>query len=241
MAAAASGSGSSAALCDLVGPVQRAGQVADALHEPEPVGLVALDDLGGQQHRPGRPAARQRRQAGHGPLVDGQAQPTGRDAEAGLGGRHPQIARHRQLRPRPEGGAVGGRQRHVGSQAQPVEHRAQQRREPGVLDTAEVGAGAEVAGGAGEDDHAHVVPAPVQGRAERLERRVVEGVAALGSIDRDDDHVAAGFRVDHGRGRYRRAASRPKAPMWTAPHQVIRCGFGGCARGAGATNARTGS
>jgi hypothetical protein len=54
-----------------------------------------------------------------------------------------------------------------------------------------------VTAGAGEDDHARRARAGV-GLEELLERLVIDGVAALGAVDRDDGDEPAVLEVDHG-------------------------------------------
>src|SRR5205085_10203237 len=94
---------------DLGGPSHGRVQVAEPLHQTEAMGLLPADDVGCEQHRPGRSLTGQRREAVHGPPVDHQPQFGGGDAELGSGCRHAQVAGHRQLRAGSERRAVDGR------------------------------------------------------------------------------------------------------------------------------------
>ena len=204
---------------------------AEALHQPEPVRLVALHHLGCQQHRPGRTGPRQQGQTIDGPHVDRQAETSRRDAEAGRGRGDPQVAGDGELGARPQGGAVRGRDRDEGGHAQAVEHRPEQGREGLVLDARQVGAGAEVAVRPGQHECTDIVVAPVQRSDQGIERLVVDGVAPLGAIDGHDGDVPAGLGVDHGGARYRRcppgsepgarSASAERAPNITA-RRIVR-------------------
>ena len=83
---------------------------------------------------------------------------------------------------------------------QPLEHDAQRGREALVLEPGQVGAGAEVAAGAGEDEDAgDRISASGGGdrRASPVKRLAIDGVAALGPIDRDERDGTALFVMDH--------------------------------------------
>ena len=133
------------------------------------------------------PCPTKRDQALHGPLVGHQAELGRRDAERGVGGGDAQVAGHRQLGAGAEGGAVDGGDGRERRRAQAVEQPVERLDEGVVLDRGEVGAGAEVAGGAGQ----HERPGGRRGRgasraaSEPVEGLVVEGVAPLGAVDGD--------------------------------------------------------
>ena len=78
----------------------------------------------------------------------------------------------------------------IGSSLKPRSTSAEQRGELALLDAGEVGAGAERRRRAGQHEH-RVPPPPRLGVEEAEQRGVVDGVAALRSIERDDEHAGA--------------------------------------------------
>ncbi len=175
---------------------------AQPVDEPDRVGPLAAQHVGAQQHVAGRRLPGQGGQAADRPLVDHEAE---------LGRRAPRTRR--------SGWRCGGRRRWRagcrrpgrtldhghGRAAEPpeaAEHPAQAGDELVVLDGAQVGAGAEVAVGAGQGQHPDVVVGRLrQGGLEPGEGLVVEGAAALGPVDGDDE--------DRGRGGWWRSSRRP--------------------------------
>ncbi len=84
-----------------------AAQISEAVHEPDPVGGGPVVLLGRHQHGGGHRLPGESHQAGDGPVVDHEAQPGRRNAEAGVGLGDPQIAGgDGQLGARPERSAL---------------------------------------------------------------------------------------------------------------------------------------
>src|SRR3954452_2000206 len=159
---------------DLVGPLQRLVGRAEPLDQAEAVSLVAGQHLRGEEHRPGRSLTGHRAQPLHGPVVDHQAELGGGDAELGGGRRGAQVAGDRQLRAGPEGGTLHRGDGRVGRAPQGGEHRSQPGGEAGVLDPREVGARAEVATLAPDDEDPGGRRRLGHLGSDRLEGRIVE-------------------------------------------------------------------
>ena len=180
----------------LAGPCQRVLESADTLHEPETVRVRAVERLCRKEHRPRRAVAGEEGDPLHRPVVDHQPELGGGDAETGVGRGQPQVARGRELHARAEGGAVDRGQRDERHLGQGVEHPAQHACEPRAFHPRQVGAGAEMATGAGEHQHA-CVGGSVDRSQQVVERLGVDGVATLLAVDRDEDDRAASLGVDH--------------------------------------------
>ena len=193
---------------DLLGPLQRgdhhvglgtalalAGQAGDEAGFMRP---LAADRLAAEQHRPGQRAARDQRQPGHGPLVGHQPETASGDAEGGAGCGDAEVAGEGELDAGAQRRAVDGSHRGHRGRVQPLEQFVEAFDEPLVLDRREVGARAEVASGAGDDDHTGRAG---DGGVERVDQRVegpaVERVATLGPVDRDELDVVVRLAVDH--------------------------------------------
>ena len=182
---------------DLVGPAEGGFQVAQPLHQAQPVGVLAPQGLGAEQHRPGGSVPRQARQALDGPLVDGEPQLGRRYPEAGCARGDPEIAGHRQLRPGAEGGAVDGSDHRPGIVVQRGEDLVETGCEAFVLHAGKVGTRAE--GVAGSCQHEH----PGAGRGtvhveQPVERLAIEGIAPFGPVDGHQCNGAPVLEVDHG-------------------------------------------
>jgi hypothetical protein len=137
-------------------------------------------------------------------VVDGQPELGRGDAEAGGRRRHAQVAGDRQLRARPQSGPVTGGHDGTGIVTEGPEEPAEEVGERAVLHPREVRARAEVASGAGEHDHPRARRPGV--RVEQLlECLVVEGVASLRAVDRDEGDRPAVVEVDHAAEHYRAA------------------------------------
>ena len=114
---------------------------------------------GAQQHVAGGRLPGQAHQPLHRPLVDHEAELGGGDPEGGVGGGDAQVARDGELGAGTEGEPLDRGDRRQRQVAQAAQHPAEAGDELGVLDPAQVGAGAEVAAGAGEDQHPGVAVA----------------------------------------------------------------------------------
>lgn len=124
-------------------------------------------------------------------MVHHQAELGGGDAEVGVGVGHPQITGHRQLGAGTEGGSLHGGQGGERRVAKGGQHLLERGGEGLVLDTGEVGAGAEVAAGSGEHRQPDIVRGAGQGLVEGVEGLVVEGVSPLGPVEGDHEHVVS--------------------------------------------------
>ncbi len=198
---------------DLVGPPERLVEVADALHEPHPRGVLPAVGLRGEEHRPRRARPGEQREALHRPVVDGEAELRGGDPEARGRRGDTQVARDRELRAGAEGGPVARGDDRSGIVAQRAEHASQQVGEAGILHAGEVRPGAEVATRAREHEDTGSRAAHV--RVEQLlERLVVERVATLLAVDRDEGDRAAVREVDHAGALYRDSVAS-KGGAWS--------------------------
>ena len=189
---------SSASLCaaidsgarvrELAGPGEGVVEVAEAVHGAGGVEGGAVVLLGGQQHAAGDRPPQLARHPLDGPVIDDEAEAGRRDAEATGRRRHPQVAADRQLGAGAEGRTVdGGDDRH-GQLGEAAQRALQRGGELALLDTGEVGAGAEGRRGARQHHDAR------RGRhrlgvEEAEQRGVVDGVAALRAIEGDDEHT----------------------------------------------------
>ena len=116
------------------------------------------------------------------------------------GRRNAQVARDRQLRAGTERGAVDRGDRRERSVVQPLEHDAQRGREAFVLEPGQIGARAEVAAGAGQDEDARDGISALRvgdGCLQPGERVPIDGVATFGTIDGDQRDRTALFVMDH--------------------------------------------
>ena len=107
------------------------------------------------------------------------------------------VAGDGELHPEAHAGALDrGDGRHRGG-GEVFEHLGEAGGERDVLELGEVGAGAEVALGAGEHDGAGVVGQGADhGAVEVLEGLEVQGVAAVGAVDGDGGDPVGGLEVD---------------------------------------------
>ena len=149
---------------DPAGPCLRRGQVADALDQPQPVGIGPGDDLGGEQHAPGRAVPGEQCQPVRRPVVDHHAEPGGGHAEGGVWCGDPQVTGDGELQAGAERRALDGGDRDQVGIAQQVQQVPQRVAERLVPHDQEIGARAEVAAGARQEQH----PGPaVDGAGDR--------------------------------------------------------------------------
>ena len=179
---------------------ERGVEIAEPLHQPEPMRLVARQHLGRQQHRPSGTVTGQQRQAVDRPGVDRQTRAGPRGCRSG-----PRAWPPAGHRPRPAGCRPRAPRRRTaatvtyGALAEPDQDPREQGDEAVVLDAVEVRPGAEVAAGAGHDEHTGARGRTVERCRQRVERGKVKCVAAVGPVDRDEHDVAPYLDVEHGR------------------------------------------
>ena len=106
------------------------------------------------------------------------------------GRRHAQVAGDGELRAGSERRAVDGGDRRDRQLAEPAQHAAQRGGELALLDAGEVGTGAERRRRAGEHEHPRVGRLAL-GVEQAEQRGVVDGVAPLRPVERDDEDARA--------------------------------------------------
>ena len=140
------------------------------------------------EHRPGDGPPELAGEALDGPVVDDETEPRRRDAEHARRRRHAQVAGHGELRARAERRTVDGgdrRDRQLGEAAQDLV-RASAANSPSS--TPVRSAPALNAGGAPVRTSTRASAAAALGVEQAEQRGVVDRVAALGPVERDDEH-----------------------------------------------------
>ena len=171
---------------ELVRPCQSGIEIAEAMHAAGGVEVRGRILHRGDEHRPGDGPTQLAGEALDRPVVDDETEPGGRNAEPARRRRHANVAGHGELGAGAEGGTVDGGDGRDGQLGEPAQHAAERLGELALLDAHQVGAGAERRRSARQHEHAGVGGDALS--VEQGEQRgVVDGVATLGTVERDDE------------------------------------------------------
>ena len=171
---------------------------AQPLHEAQAMGIAAADRFGSDEDGAGGRAADEGDQAVDGPPVDHDPELGGGHAETAMGVATRRSQAAASWRPGAEGGAFDGGDGGRRQLRDPIEHGPQRGGEAGALHAGQIGAGAERAIRAHQDEGPHLaLDGLVQRGPDGDQRLVIDGVAALRPVDRDDTHRPTPVGVDH--------------------------------------------
>ena len=191
---------------DLAREVQRVREcvAGHVLHQPQSERFFGVDVAAREQEVPRGAVTDEHRQAPDVARAEMDAEATARDRQARAHRRDPDVARDRELHPRPDRRAVdrGDDGRRVRDDR--VEHlfergpeRVDGRGPVGREAGDQIRAGAERRARAGDDDRPQL-GVRLELHLQLVAVLAVEGVAPLVAIDRRQPHEAARFEVDHG-------------------------------------------